>query len=134
MSGALAPGKHVTMVAGVSIFTFRVIESPITRAHSTGFTVGVSLSGVNLFVMVIGTEEQCFVLRLQRLTVTQLPCCTGSTAGTEQCKEFTKLVASKAVSKALAVLQLTSIKAWMRVSSSEIFPVSFTISLHLSHC
>ncbi len=28
MSGALAPGKQWTMVAGVSIFTFRTIESP----------------------------------------------------------------------------------------------------------
>ena len=73
MSGALALGKHVTMVAGVSIFTFRVIKSPITRAQSTGLSVGVSLSGENLFNVVIGTEERCFVPRLQRLTVTQLP-------------------------------------------------------------
>jgi len=33
--------------------------------------------------MIIGTEERVFVPRLQRLTVTQLPCCAGSTAGTE---------------------------------------------------
>ncbi len=45
MSGALAPGKQWTMVAGVSIFTFRTIESPITRALSPGFSVGASLSG-----------------------------------------------------------------------------------------
>ncbi len=32
MSGALAPGKQWTMVASVSIFTFRTIESPIARA------------------------------------------------------------------------------------------------------
>jgi len=41
---------------------------------------------------------------------------TGSTtARTEQCTEFTKLVASKAVSKALALLKLTWIKVenWM---------------------
>ncbi len=49
MSGALAPGKHMTMVAGVSLFTFLTIESPITRAHSSGFSVGASLSGENLF-------------------------------------------------------------------------------------
>ncbi len=48
MSGALAPGKQWTMVAGVSIFTFRTIESPITRALSPGFSVGASLSGENL--------------------------------------------------------------------------------------
>ncbi len=60
MSGALAPGKHWTMVAGVSIFTFRTIESPITRALSTGFSVGASLSGENLFDVLIGTEEWCF--------------------------------------------------------------------------
>ncbi len=49
MSGALAPGKQWTMVAGVSIFTFRTIESPITRALSSCFLVGASLSGENLF-------------------------------------------------------------------------------------
>ncbi len=48
-SGALALGKQWTMVAGVSIFTFRTIESPITRALSSGFSVGASLSGENLF-------------------------------------------------------------------------------------
>ncbi len=42
-------GKQWTMVAGVSIFTFRTIESPITRALSPGFSVGASLSGENLF-------------------------------------------------------------------------------------
>ncbi len=38
MSGTLAPGKQWTMVAGVSIFMFRTIESPITRALSSGFS------------------------------------------------------------------------------------------------
>ncbi len=60
MSGALAPSKQWTMVAGVSIFTFRTIESPITRALSSGFSVGVSLSGENLFDVLIGMEEWCF--------------------------------------------------------------------------
>jgi len=46
------------MFAGVSIFMFCVIESPITRALSTGFSVGVSLSRENLFVMVIRMEER----------------------------------------------------------------------------
>jgi len=56
------------------------------------------------------THEIQMYANLQHLTVTQLPCCTGSTsAGTEQCTEFTKLVASKAVSKTLALLQLTLI-------------------------
>ncbi len=45
MSGTLAPGKHWTMVAGVSIFTFRTIELPVTRALSSGISVGMSLSG-----------------------------------------------------------------------------------------
>ncbi|XDV47337.1 hypothetical protein PO909_017003 [Leuciscus waleckii] len=132
MSGALAPGKHVTMVAGVSIFTFRVIESPITREQS--FSVGVSLSGANRFVMVIGTEEWFFDPPLERsLTVTHLPGCIGSTsARTDSCKEFTMLGASKVVFKSLALL-LSSIKVWMRVSNSEIFSVSLTVSLHLSH-
>ncbi len=91
MSGALAPGKQWTMVAGVSIFTFRTIESPITRALSPGFSVGASLSGENLFDVLIGTEERCFDPRLCCLTVTQLPCCTGST-GTEQCTGLVLLV------------------------------------------
>ncbi len=60
MPGALAPGKQWTMVAGVSIFTFRTIESPITRALSSGF----SLSGENLFNVLIGMEERCFDPRL----------------------------------------------------------------------
>ncbi len=86
MSGALAPGKQWTMVAGVSIFTFRTIESPITRALSSGFSVGASLSGENLFDVLIGMEERCFDPRLGPLTVTQLPCCMGSkVTGTEQC-------------------------------------------------
>ncbi len=47
------------MVAGVSIFTFRTIESPITRALSSGFSVsGESLSGENLFNVLIGMEER----------------------------------------------------------------------------
>ncbi|KAI2643903.1 RNA-directed DNA polymerase from mobile element jockey [Labeo rohita] len=132
MSGTLAPGRHWTMVAGVSIFTFRTIESPITKALSSGFSVGASLSGENLFNVLIGTEEWCFDPRLCRLTVTQLPCCKGEVTGTEQCTELPELVTSKAVSKALTFL-LSSIKVWMRVSSSEIFSVSLTISLHLSH-
>ncbi len=131
MSGALAPGKQWTMVAGVSIFTFRTIESPITRALSSGFSVGVSLSGENLFSLFIGMEEQCFDPRLCRLTVTQLPCCTGS-SGTEQCTGLSEIVTSKAVSTALTFL-LSSTKVWMRVSSSKIFSVSLTIFLHLSH-
>ncbi len=45
MPGALAPSKQWTMVAGVSIFTFCTIESPITRALSSGFSVSASLSG-----------------------------------------------------------------------------------------
>ncbi len=49
-------GKQLTMVAGVSIFMFRTIKSPITRALSSGF----SLSGENLFGVLIGTEERCF--------------------------------------------------------------------------
>ncbi len=60
MSGALAPSKQWTMVAGVSIFTFRTIESPITRALSSGLSVGASLSEENLFEVLIGTEERCF--------------------------------------------------------------------------
>ncbi len=60
MSGALATGKQWTMVIGVSIFTFRTIESQITRAPSPGFSVGASLSGENLFNVLIGTEERCF--------------------------------------------------------------------------
>ncbi len=58
MPGALGPGKKWTMVAGVSIFTFRTIESPITRALSSGFSVGMSLSGENLFDVLIGMEKQ----------------------------------------------------------------------------
>ncbi len=123
--------KFAKMVAGVSILTFRTIESPITRAFSSGFSVGVSLSGENLFNDLIGTEEQCFDPWLCRLTVTQLPCCTGS-SGTEQCTGLPELVTSKAVSTALTFL-LSSTKVWMRVSSSKIFSVSLTISLHLSH-
>ncbi len=49
MSGALAPGKHWTLVAGVSIFTLSTIESPITRALSSGFLVCASLSGEKMF-------------------------------------------------------------------------------------
>ncbi len=84
-----------------------------------------------MFNVLIGTEEQCFDPRLCRLTVTQLPCCTGS-SGTEQCTGLPDLVASKAVSTALTFL-LSSTKVWMRVSSSKIFSVSLTIFLHLSH-
>ncbi len=60
MSGALAPGKHWTMVAGVSIFTFHTIELPITRSLSSGFSVSASLSGKNLFDVLIGTERAVF--------------------------------------------------------------------------
>ncbi len=119
------------MVAGVSIFTFHIIESPITRTTSSGFSVGASLSGENLFDVLIGTKERCFDLRLGRLTVTQLPCCMGS-SGTEQYTGLPELVASKAVSTALTFL-LSSTKVWMRVSSSKIFSVSLPISLHSSH-
>ncbi len=58
MLGALAPGKQWTMVAGVSIFTFRTIESSIIRAPSLDFSVGASLSGENLCNVLIGTEER----------------------------------------------------------------------------
>ncbi len=119
------------MVAGVSIFMFRTIESPITRALSSGFSVGPSLSGENLFNVLIRTEEQCFDPRLCPLTVTQLHCCMGS-SGTEQCTGLPELVAPKAVFTALKFL-LSSTKVWMRVSSSKIFSVGLTISLHLSH-
>jgi len=99
---------------------FRTIESPITRALSSGFSVGASLSGENLFNVLIRTEEQCFDFLLCRLTVTQLPCCRGAVIRTEQCKGLPELVASKAVSTALTFL-LSSIKVWMRVSKSDIF-------------
>ncbi len=39
----------MTMVAGVSIFMVHTIESSITRALSSGFSVGASLNGENLF-------------------------------------------------------------------------------------
>ncbi len=132
MSGTLAPSKQWTMVAGVSIFTFHTIELPITRALSPGFSVGASLSGENLFDVLIGMEERCFDLRLCCLTVTQLPCCMGFNAGTEQCTGVPELVTSKAVSTALTFL-LSSTKVWMCVSSSKTYSVSLTISLHLSH-
>ncbi len=118
MSGALAPGKHLTMVAGVSIFMFRTIESPITRALSSGFSVGASLSGENLFEILIGMEVQCFDPRLCCLTVTQSPCCGGFATGTEQCTGLPELVTSKDVSEALTFL-LSSIKVWMCASSSK---------------
>ncbi len=110
--------------------TFRTIESPITRPLSSGFSVGASLSGENLFNVLIGMEERCFDPRLCRLTVTQLPC-TGSSRS-EQCTRLPELVTSKAVSTALTFL-LSLTKVWMHVSSSKIFSVSLTISLHLSH-
>ncbi len=75
--------------------------------------------------------ERCFDPWLGRLTVTQVPCGTGST-GTEQWTGLPELVASKGVSIALTFL-LSSTKFWMHVSSSKIFSVSLTISLHLSH-
>ncbi len=113
MSGALAPGKQWTMVAGVSIFMFRTIESPITRALSSGFS-----GGENLFNVLIGMEKLCFDPCLCRLTVTQFPCYTGS-SGTKQCTGLPELVASKAVSTALTFL-LSLTKVWMCVSSSKI--------------
>ncbi len=64
-----------------------------------GFLVGASLSGENKFNVLIGMEEWCFDPHLDRLTVTQLPCCTGS-SGTKQCTALPELVASKAVSTA----------------------------------
>ncbi len=131
MSGTLAPGKQWTMVAGASIFTFHTIELPITRALSSGFSVGASLRGEKLFDVLIGSEEQCFYLRLCCLSVTQLPCCTGSSR-TEQCTGLAKLSASKAVSTALTFL-LSSTKVWIYVSSSKIFSVSLTIFLRVSH-
>ncbi len=60
MSGTLAPGKQWTVEAGVTIFTFCTIETPITRALSSGFSVGASLSGENLLNVLIGMEERCF--------------------------------------------------------------------------
>ena len=46
MLPALAPGIHLTTVAGVSNAMFLTIELPISRVLSSG---GVSLSGENLF-------------------------------------------------------------------------------------
>ncbi len=60
-------------MAGISIFTFRTIELPITRALSSGLSVGASLSGENLIDVLIRTEERCFDPRLSRLTVNNLP-------------------------------------------------------------
>ncbi len=77
MSGALAPGKQWTMVAGVSIFTFRTIESPITRALSPGFSVGASLSGENLFDVLIGTEESVLT---RDYAASQSPSCPAAQA------------------------------------------------------
>ncbi len=128
MSGALAPGKQWTMVAGVSIFTFRTIESPITRALSSGFSVGASLSGENLFDVPIGTEERCFDPLTRPPHCHPLALLHGST-GTEQCTGVPELVTSKVIS-GLTFL-LSSTKVWMRVSSSKTFSVSLTISLHL---
>ncbi len=94
--------------------------------------MGASLSGDSLFDVLIGMKKRCFDLRLDHFTVTQLPCCMASNAGTEQCTGLPELVASNAVSTALTFL-LSSTKVLMRVSSSKIFYVSLTISLHLSH-
>ncbi len=118
MSGALAPGKQWTMVAGVSIFTFRTIESPITRTLSPGFSVGASLSGENLFDVLIGTEERCFDRDYAASQSPSCPAAQGST-GPEQCTGVPELVTSKAVSTALTFL-LSSTKVWMRVSSSSL--------------
>ncbi len=43
----------------MSNFMFGTIESPITRALSSGFSVGASLSGEKLLDVLIGTEERC---------------------------------------------------------------------------
>ncbi len=101
----------------------RTIVSPITRSLSSGFSVGASLSGENLFDVLIGAEERCFDPRLGRLTVTQVPCCMDSNTGTERCTGLPELVTSKAVSTALTFL-LSSTKVWMRVSRSKIFSIS----------
>ncbi len=45
-------------MAGVSIFTFCTIESPITRVLSSGFSVGASLSVENLFDVLITNSSQ----------------------------------------------------------------------------
>ncbi len=113
---AFSLGFFFSLAACWLAVSFRKIESPITWALSSGFSVGASLSGENLFDVLIGTEEQCFDPWLGRLTVTQVPCCTGST-GTEQSTGIPELVASKAVSTALTFL-LSLTKVWMRVYSS----------------
>ncbi len=100
MSDTLAPGKHWTMVAAVSILTLRKIHQ---------VSQWVSHWVENLFNVLIGTEERCFDPRLCHQTVAQLPCCGGSATGTKQCTGLPELVASKAVSKALTFL-LSSIK------------------------
>ncbi len=110
---------------------FRTIESSITRAFSSGFSVGASLSGENLFNVLVRTEERCFDPRLCRLAVPKLPCLHGLIRN-EHCKGLPELVAAKVVSTALTFL-LSSTKVWMRISSSKIFSVSLTISLHLTH-
>ncbi len=129
MSGALASGKHWTMVAGVSIFTFCTIESPITRALSSGFSVGASLSGENLFDILIGTEERCFDPRLCCLTVTQLPCSRG--AETNRNRTMYRSPSASRIQSSIYSPHILTV--WMRVSNSEIFSVSLTISLNLSH-
>lgn len=48
MLPTLAPGIHLTMVGGVSNFTFLTIELPITRVT---FSAGVSLKEENQLEM-----------------------------------------------------------------------------------
>ncbi len=78
MSGALAPGKHIDYGGWCLYFHVRTIESPITRAVSSGFSVGASLIGENLFYVLIGTEELGFDPRLGRIT--QPPNCPAAWA------------------------------------------------------
>lgn len=93
MMCALAPGRHLTIVAGVSICTFRTMESPITRALSLGFSVGASLRELNLFD--VGTDIQCFLPPLDSLTVTQPSLCEDTTTRAEQCEGHARLVTFK---------------------------------------
>ena len=52
MSPALAPGMHLTMVPGVTNFTFLIIELPITRVvFSVTYGGGVSPSGANVSLL-----------------------------------------------------------------------------------
>ena len=80
MSPALAPGIHLTMLAGAASFTFRTMELPITRVC---LSAGVSLSGENLLETwmgwwwAVGFDLGLCFLR----TVTQPPGCSGAAGG-----------------------------------------------------